>query len=167
MSELKRQEKYEGTVVQVGNSRGMRLPAGFFRAHPEFSGKVQVTVVANGSVLVSARPTSKRKPKEDEVDPVVTSFLQFLDKQMTEHPEGIVAHATEERHVSAQSGGGNGLIGALTPADSAERLAHEGLARPGDARNPRNEVNVGTADNENIASGHGFLLRPCTSGRRA
>ena len=91
MSELKRQEKYEGTVVQVGNSRGMRLPAGFFRAHPEFSGKVQVTVVANGSVLVSARPTSKRKPKEDEVDPVVTSFLQFLDKQMTEHPEGIVA----------------------------------------------------------------------------
>ena len=100
MSELKRQEKYEGTVVQVGNSRGMRLPAGFFRAHPEFSGKVQVTVVANGSVLVSAWPTSKRKPKEDEVDPVVTSFLQFLDKQMTEHPEGIVAaHADQLRRI--------------------------------------------------------------------
>ncbi len=91
MSELKRQEKYEGTVVQVGNSRGMRLPAGFFHAHPEFNGKVQVTVVADGSVLVSARPTSKRKPKEDEGDPVVASFLQFMDKQMTERPEDIVA----------------------------------------------------------------------------
>ena len=91
MGELKRQEKYEGTVVQVGNSRGMRLPAGFFHAHPEFSGKVQVTVVADGTVLVSARPTSKRKPKADEGDPVVASFLQFMDKQMTEHPGDIVA----------------------------------------------------------------------------
>ena len=91
MAELKRQEKYEGTVVQVGNSRGMRLPAGFFHAHPEFSGKVQVTVVADGTVLVSARPPSKRKSKEDEGDPVVASFLQFMEKQMTEHPEDIVA----------------------------------------------------------------------------
>ena len=91
MSELKRQEKYEGTVVQVGNSRGMRLPAGFFHAHPEFSGKVQVTVVADGTVLMSARPPSKPKPKEDEGDPVVASFLQFMEKQMTEHPEDIVA----------------------------------------------------------------------------
>ena len=91
MGELKRQERYEGTVVQVGNSRGMRLPAGFFHAHPEFTGKVQVTVVADGTVLVSAKPTSKRKPKVDECDPVVASFLQFMDKQMTEHPGDIVA----------------------------------------------------------------------------
>jgi len=91
MGELKRQEKYEGTVVQVGNSRGMRLPAGFFHAHPEFSGKVQVTVVADGTVLVSAKPPSKRKPKEDEGDPVVASFLQFMEGQMTVHPEDIVA----------------------------------------------------------------------------
>lgn len=91
MGELKRQEKYEGTVIQVGNSRGMRLPAGFFHAHPEFSGKVQVTVVADGTVLVSARPPSKRKSKDDEGDPVVASFLQFMEKQLTEHPGDIVA----------------------------------------------------------------------------
>lgn len=90
MAELKRLEEFEGTVVAVGNSRGMRLPAGFFRAHPEFSGKVQVTVVADGTVLVSARPPSRRKPK-DEGDPLVAGFLRFLDKQMTEHPEDIVA----------------------------------------------------------------------------
>jgi antitoxin PrlF len=103
MGELKRQEKYEGTVVQVGNSRGMRLPAGFFRAHPEFSGKVQVTVVADGTVLVSARPPSKRKPKEDEGDPVVASFLQFMDKQMMEQPGDIVAADADQLRRIGQS----------------------------------------------------------------
>ena len=91
MSAAKRQEQYEGTVVQVGNSRGMRLPAGFFNAHPEFNGKVQLTVVADGAVLLSAKSAARRKAKDDESDPVVASFLQFLEKQMTEHPEDIVA----------------------------------------------------------------------------
>ena len=93
MSETKRQEQYEGRVVQVGNSRGMRLPAGFFNAHPEFIDKVQVTVVADGSILVSAKAPAgrKAKPKDSEADPVVASFLQFLEQQMAAHPEDIVA----------------------------------------------------------------------------
>lgn len=98
MSEVKRQEKYEGTVVQVGNSRGMRLPAGFFHAHPEFSGKVQVTVVADGAVLVSAKLPARRKPKDDEGDPVVASFLQFIEKQMAELPADIVAADADQLH---------------------------------------------------------------------
>ena len=91
MTPLEHEEQYEGTVVQVGNSRGMRLPAGFFKAHPEFEGKVKVTVVADGAILVSAKPIVKRKSKDDEIDPVVASFLQFMEKQMSEHPEDIVA----------------------------------------------------------------------------
>lgn len=91
MSQPKQQEQYEGTVVAVGNSRGMRLPAGFFHAHPEFTGKVQVTVVANGAVLVSARPAPGRKPKADETDPVVAGFLQFVQQHMAQHPQDIVA----------------------------------------------------------------------------
>jgi antitoxin PrlF len=90
MSETKeRRERYEGTVVQVGNSRGIRLPAGFFSAHTEFTGKVQVTVVADGAVLLLAAP--RRKTKGDEGDPVVAGFLQFMEAQMTKHPEDIVA----------------------------------------------------------------------------
>ena len=38
-------------MVQVGNSRGMRLPAGFFHAHPVFVGKLQVTFVADGALV--------------------------------------------------------------------------------------------------------------------
>ncbi len=91
MSEVKRQEQYEGTVVQVGNSRGMRLPAGFFNAHPEFTGKVQLTVVADGAVLISAQTPARRRPRADEGDPVVASFLQFLERQMTDNPQDIVA----------------------------------------------------------------------------
>ena len=92
MSDTKeRQERYEGTVVQVGNSRGIRLPAGFFNAHTEFVGKVQVTVVADGAVLLSAKKAPRRKTKHDEGDPVVAGFLQFMEAQMTKHPEDIVA----------------------------------------------------------------------------
>ena len=91
MTPVEHEEQYEGTVVQVGNSRGMRLPAGFFKAHPEFEGKVKVTVVADGAILVSAKPVAKRKSKDDESDPVVASFLKFMEKQMTKHPEDIVA----------------------------------------------------------------------------
>ena len=100
MGDAKRQERYEGTVVQVGNSRGMRLPAGFFSAHPEFTGKVQVTVVADGAILVSAKPPARRKPKNDEGDPVLASFLQFMERQMAEHPEDIVeADADQLRRI--------------------------------------------------------------------
>lgn len=91
MARIEHQEQYEGTVVAVGNSRGMRLPAGFFNAHPEFEGKVKVTVIAEGAILISAKPVLKRKSKDDESDPVVVSFLQFMENQMTAHPEDIVA----------------------------------------------------------------------------
>ena len=91
MSQTKHPESYEGTVVAVGNSRGMRLPAGFFHAHPEFEGKVQLTVIAGGAVLVSPKSPPHGKISKDEGDPVLVSFLQFMERQMTEHPEDIVA----------------------------------------------------------------------------
>ena len=92
MTQARQRDQYEGTVVQIGNSRGMRLPAGFFNAHPEFgSGKVQVTVVADGAVLLAAKTPSRRKARDEEDDPVVSGFLRFMERQMTEHPEDIVA----------------------------------------------------------------------------
>ncbi len=96
MGEVKHQEQYEGTVVQVGNSRGVRLPAGFFNAHPEFSDKVKLTVVANGAVLMSAKTRAPRKSKDDEGDPVVASFLQFLEQQMADNPQDIVVADTAQ-----------------------------------------------------------------------
>ena len=59
MAETNTASHYEGSIVRVGNSRGMRLPARFFQAHPEFAGKVQLTVVADGAVLMSAKRLSE------------------------------------------------------------------------------------------------------------
>ena len=100
MSEAAPQEQYEATVVQVGNSRGMRLPAGFFNAHPEFNGKVRVTVVGEGQVLVSAKPPSVRRAKNDEADPVLLGLLEFLQQQMTKRPQDtVVADADQLRRI--------------------------------------------------------------------
>jgi len=79
-------EAYQGKVAAIGNSKGIRLDAAFFRAHPEFSGEVMATVVSDGHVLLSAKPLAK---EESERDPVLGSFLTFLEKEMQEHPELI------------------------------------------------------------------------------
>lgn len=85
-----RSEQYAGKVTQVGNSKGVRLDAAFFKAHPEFRGEVQATVVADGQVLLSAKTRRRSRSRDDEADPVMLGFLQFLEGQMTEHPGEIV-----------------------------------------------------------------------------
>lgn len=84
-----RDEQYQGKVTPVGNSKGIRLDAAFFKAHPEFDGDVQATVVADGQVLLSAKSKGRRAAKHNDVDPVMLGFLRFLEKQLTEHPELI------------------------------------------------------------------------------
>ncbi len=82
-------EQYSGKVTPVGNSKGIRIDAAFFKAHPEFNGSVRATVLADGQVLLSARNPASRRSKDEEVDPVMLGFLSFLEKQMAEHPELI------------------------------------------------------------------------------
>ena len=50
---------------------------------------MHATVLGDGQVLVSAKSSSRRAVKGNEADPVMLSFLRFLEKQMTEHPELI------------------------------------------------------------------------------
>lgn len=82
-------QQYAATVTPVGNSMGIRIPKAFFSEHPEFKDKVSLTVVGDGQVLLSASPGTKRKSTSEEVDPVLASFFQFVEKQMIEHPELI------------------------------------------------------------------------------
>ena len=84
-------EKYSGTVTPVGNSKGIRLDAAFFRAHPEFEGKVRATVLADGQVLLSARSSTKKARAGEMDDPVLLGFLAFLQPQMAAQPERITA----------------------------------------------------------------------------
>jgi hypothetical protein len=82
-------EQYSGKVTPVGNSKGIRIDAAFFRAHPEFSGDVKATVLADGQVLLSAKHSTPRRTMEEDSDPVMLGFLSFLEKQVSEHPEMI------------------------------------------------------------------------------
>lgn len=84
-------EKYAGKVTPVGNSKGIRIDAAFFRAHPEFDGEVSATVLADGEVLLSAARRGKGVHSPKSEDPVVLGFLRFLESQMTLRPDQIVA----------------------------------------------------------------------------
>jgi hypothetical protein len=86
---MSRAERYGGTVTPVGNSKGIRLDAAFFKAHPEFSGKVDLTVLADGQALLSAHRGKRRTAKQTEADPVMLCFLNFLASQMTARPDLI------------------------------------------------------------------------------
>lgn len=83
-------QRYPGKVTAVGNSKGIRLHAAFFKAHPEFEGEVQATVLGEGQILLSARAKrTRRSQRADEPDPLLLSFLRFLEDQMRKHPQRI------------------------------------------------------------------------------
>ncbi len=75
---------YSGKRTRTGNSNGFRFEGALFKSHPEFSGEVRAHVIAPGRLLVTADPI-----EESEEDPVLASFLAFLDQDMRNHPENI------------------------------------------------------------------------------
>ena len=98
MSEIA--EKYAGKVTPVGNSKGIRLDAAFFKAHPEFSGEVRATVLADGQVLLSAKSGAASARARAGEDPVVLGFLRFLEREMQAKPENVVpADAVQLRRI--------------------------------------------------------------------
>jgi len=81
-------ERYSGKVTPVGNSKGIRIDAAFFRAHPEFCGEVDATVVGEGQILLSAYCSPDLAAAQDD-DPVLTAFLGYIERDLEEHPESI------------------------------------------------------------------------------
>ena len=82
-------EQYGGKVTPVGNSKGIRLDASFFKAHPEFNGEVRATVLADGQVLLSVKNTVRRSARDADADPVMLGFLSFIEAQMRARPDLI------------------------------------------------------------------------------
>ncbi|MCZ8085822.1 MAG: type II toxin-antitoxin system PrlF family antitoxin [Brevundimonas sp.] len=76
-------------MTTTGRSEAVRLEKAFFRAHPEFRQKARVRAqaVGEGHVLVSlAEPSISAA---DEIDPVVSAYLAFLERDMVSHPERL------------------------------------------------------------------------------
>lgn len=81
-------ETYSGKVIPIGNSMDIRFDSALFKQHPEFSGDIRATIVADGQMLVSAKP-SQAETSDDTEDPVMLAFLRFIEKDMLDHPENI------------------------------------------------------------------------------
>ena len=81
-------ETYFGKVTTIGNSTGIRFDSALFKLHPEFSGDIRATIVADGHMLVSAGSSQAETP-EDAEDPVMLAFFRFIEKDMLDHPENI------------------------------------------------------------------------------
>jgi len=80
---------FTGSITTTGKSEAIRLDKALFRLHPEFrqKAKVRAHVIAPGQALISV---VEEGPSEvEEEDPVVTTFLAFLEKDMKTHPQRI------------------------------------------------------------------------------
>ena len=80
---------YRGTITTTGKSEAIRLEKALFRSHPEFRQKARVRadVVGTGHVLISVVDDDSAVVEEE--DPVVSAFLSFLERDMTERPDRI------------------------------------------------------------------------------
>lgn len=85
----RRPEQYAGKVTLVGNFKGVRVDAAFFKAHPEFRGDVRITVLVDGQALLSAKTRGRCRSRNEDADPVILGFLRFLWREMAEQRDQI------------------------------------------------------------------------------
>lgn len=73
---------YHVTPARIGNSSGLRLPAAFYRDHPQFSGAGgQVEVLAD-NILLMRLETPEPQEQETEDDSLMLGlFLDFLSRE--------------------------------------------------------------------------------------
>lgn len=78
---------YTLRATTSGKQHAIALPKKFVDEHPEFAdGRFSAHVVAPGHVLISTEAPAA-EPTED--DPIVGSFLAFLEQEIRAHPEMI------------------------------------------------------------------------------
>ncbi|NJK61694.1 MAG: hypothetical protein HC921_02530 [Synechococcaceae cyanobacterium SM2_3_1] len=82
---------YTLSPAKIGNAAGFRLPAGFYRDHPQFanaSGWVQV--LSEDTLLVKLEPT-QIDPETDppEQDIILSLFLDLITKDALRNPANL------------------------------------------------------------------------------
>jgi signal transduction histidine kinase len=73
---------YRVTPARIGNSSGLRLPAAFYRDHPQFAGVAgQVEVLDDTTLLLRLEPEDQPQGEADEDSLMLGLFLDFLSRQ--------------------------------------------------------------------------------------
>ena len=82
-------EIYPVTPARVGNSRGYRIDAALFQAHPEMhEGSFEAAYLGAGTLLVRPRAAAlpRTSPGESDADPVMAAYLAWTERAMVEQP---------------------------------------------------------------------------------
>jgi len=84
---------YRVTPARIGNSSGLRLPAAFYRDHPQFSGAAgQVEVLDDSTLLLRLEPEEQQQGEAEEDSLMLGLFLDFLSRQALTADQGPVLY---------------------------------------------------------------------------
>lgn len=73
---------YRVTPARIGNSSGLRLPAAFYRDHPQFTGAAgQVEVLSDNTLLLRLESPEPQNTDAEEDSLMLGLFLDFLSRQ--------------------------------------------------------------------------------------
>lgn len=80
---------YRVTPARIGNSSGLRLPAAFYRDHPQFRGAAgAVEVLSETTLLLRLEPAEPQADDSDEDSLMLGLFLDFLTRQALTAEQG-------------------------------------------------------------------------------
>ncbi len=83
---------YSLSPAKIGNSSGFRLPASFYRDHPQFNNATGwVEVVADNTLLVKLEPAPP-EPEEEEDNLILSLFLDFITKDALKNSDRLEAY---------------------------------------------------------------------------
>ena len=84
---------YRVTPARIGNSSGLRLPAAFYRDHPQFAGAAgQVEVLDDTTLLLHLEPEQQQQGVVEEESLMLGLFLDFLSRQALTSDQGPVLY---------------------------------------------------------------------------
>lgn len=84
---------YPVTPARIGNSAGLRLPAAFYRNHPQFAGAAgQVEVLDGNTLLLRLEPSAPHGEDIEDNGLMLGLFLDFLSRQAFAAKDGPVLY---------------------------------------------------------------------------
>jgi antitoxin PrlF len=84
---------YRVTPARIGNSSGLRLPAAFFRDHPQFTGAAgQLEVLDDNTLLLRLEPPQQQQSEVEDDSLMLGLFLDFLSRQALASDQGPVLY---------------------------------------------------------------------------
>jgi antitoxin PrlF len=86
---------YPLAPAKIGNASGFRLPASFYRDHPQFVNATGwVEVLSDDTVLVKLEP-QPIEPVSESDDLILSLFLDLITKDALTNPENLEVYTQE------------------------------------------------------------------------